>query len=400
MSKRYNHLWKLTICFISCLLFINGCTLSKQDTIPPNLVDLQENNQNNLEINKLPNTVEKEYVVVQDYSNNDTSKQILNDFADSINEELAGMDGSKDRLRWHGKKLFKINAAVPFENGALICGYMILEGETYCNLYYFEHSSIKYRTFDSDVWSLNYTVFRRHTIAYGESLGWDNGKVIMQDKVIVQFANGQITCNSFSNIPFDYNEECEEIITDGYIAIASGQTWVKNIEFFGKTGEVEDDWHSDLFKFTPSYMWKDQPNEIWTVYRYTQMLSEDELQTLWDQSPVRIFIDDEEIGTERFLMDEAINIEFIWRSNRNSNYNDVRKIKSVSDITFEGLDDEDEVTWIDLDKDDGSSEMCFDNLKMDTPPEEPGNYCLIVKHNGYRDLHHQDVYYSLFVKIV
>lgn len=400
MHKKFNHLLRVSVLLIACLLLISGCTTNKQDTVPPISTNQQENNQSNLEDDKLPNSVEKEYVVVKDYSNNDTSKQILNDFTDVINEELAEMAGSDDRLRWHGKKLFMIDASVPFEYGSLICGYIIMEGEAYCNLYYFEDSSIKYRTFDSDVWSLNFTVYRGHTIAYGGFLGWHNGKVIMQDKVNVQFANGQTVSNSFSNISFDYNDDSEEVITDGYIAIADGQTWIENIEFIGNNGKVEDDWHSDLFKFTLTYLWKDKPNEIWTVYRYNQMLSKDEMQKLWEQSPVSVFIDGEEIGAEHFLLDESINIEYIWRSNRNSNYNDVRKIKSVSDITIEGIDDKDEVIWIDLDKDDGSSEKCFDNLRLDTPPEEPGNYCLVIIHYGDNVLEHQDIYFSLFFRIV
>lgn len=222
----------------------------------------------------------------------------------------------------------------------------------------------------------------------------------MQDKVDVLFEDGQEVSYNFSNIPFQDNEECVEIITDGYIAIASGQTWVKNIEFFGKSGEVEDDWHSDLFKFGTPFIWRNQPNEIWNVYRYTQMLSEDEFQTLWNQSPVSVFIDGEEVRTERFMLDESIGIEYIWRSNKNINYSDVRKIKSISEITIEGLDDEDEVIWIDLDKDDGNLDVCFDKLKMDSPPEEPGNYCLIIKHNGDNNLQHQVIYFSLFIIIV
>lgn len=395
MYKKHYNLLKFCVCLLTCFLLVSGCSLN-QSTAPLNSTN--RNNSNNFKDDRLPNTVEKEYVVVQDYSNTNTSKQVVNDFADVINEELAELDGSEDSLRWHGRKLFMINAAVPFEDGNLICGYTIMEGESYCNLYYFEDSSIKYRTFDSDVWSLNYTVFRGHTIAYGRSLRWDNGKDIMQSKVNVQFANGQTVSNSFSNIPFEDNEEWGEIDTDGYIAIADEQTWVKNIEFIGKSGEAENDWHSDLFKFTPPDLWKDQPNEIWTVYRYNQMLSKDEMQKLWNQSPVRVFIDGEEIGTERFLIDELTNIEYIWRSNRNSNYNDVTKVNSVSNITFKGLDDKDELIWINLDEDNGSLEMCLDNLKLDAPPDKTGNYCLIIKHNGSFDLKNQNIFFSLFIR--
>lgn len=130
------------------------------------------------------------------------------------------------------------------------------------------------------------------------------------------------------------------------------------------------------------------------------MLSKDEFKTLRELNPVSVFIADEEMRTERYLLNNETAKEYIWRNNNNVDYHKIKEIQSISEITIEGLDDKDEIIWIDLDIDDGSKKMCFDDLRLDTPPEEPGNYCLVIKHYGDNVLEHQDIYFSLFFRIV
>lgn len=378
MSKICNHTLMIAICFITCLLLISGCSSNKQDTLPSISTVQQDNSQSDQQkIEKLPNIVEKKYVVFQDYADTEASNLVLDDFAKVINLEIARQDPYQHRLKMFGRELFIINAAVSFDKGFLICGYILMEGES-----------------DSDCWSMNYTVFRDHTIAYGKSLG-----AAMQDKVLVYFADGQTVSCSLPNIPFIDNEKWIGVLTDGYIAIADGQTWIRNMESIGRDCEIGNKHYSDMLSVSSLY-WKEENNQIWNIYRYTQMLSEDELKTLRELNPVSVSIADEVMRTERYLLNNETAKEYIWRSNNNVEYSKLKEIKSISEITIEGLDDKDEMFWIDLDKDDGSEKMCFDNLRLDTPTKKPGNYCLIIKHNGNSDLDNQDIYYSLFVIIV
>lgn len=92
----------------------------------------------------LPHSVYKEYVIVQDYANNETSTGILDEFADSINKEISCYENAEKYLELSGKQQFIINAAVPFEEGALILGYSVYGSQEYCDLYYFENGQIIY----------------------------------------------------------------------------------------------------------------------------------------------------------------------------------------------------------------------------------------------------------------
>ncbi|MFZ5975002.1 MAG: hypothetical protein ACOYU3_06305, partial [Bacillota bacterium] len=304
-------------------------------------------------------------VTLYDYAANEVSGRIAKEFV----KELNSSDYHEAR---NAPLRFNINAAVPFEDGALICGYFLSGEENPSQLYYFTDKGIEYQTFDSDVWSLNYTTFMGHTIAYGRSLGYDNG-VVMQKNVKCKFANDRTAEQAFSNIPDAINPK--GVITDGYILVTEGKTWVKNIEFYGHDDIVQNSWKDDTFKFD-ARLWKGTDKEIWNVYRYTPMLKESpgaEVTTLAIKSE----------GTEHILdvdltLDDNTSIEYVWRGNNNRN--GMLSVKSLSepDFKFENLKAGDEVLWVDLNADDGCT-TDIDSLISKKTPEKAGTYCLIVK---------------------
>lgn len=347
----------------------------------------------------LPHCTKREYVIVQDYANNKTSAKIFEAFADVINQEIAGREKAEERLHSFGQDEFMIIAAVPFEDGVLICGDILSDGQDYCDLYYFEDDHIASRAMDSDCWSLNYTVFEGYTIAYGASIGWDNG-VIMHDKVVAQFANGETARHNFSNIPFKSEKQGwhdEGVMTDGYILIAKGQTWVQNIEFYGKDGSVQDSWRSDLFAFDDRHFWKEH-STIWNTYWFTNMYSIDDVVTIQEITPIRLKIDGEQWYFNRMLLDEKIGMEYLWRNN-NHLFN-LCEISNASQIEIEGLDHNDEMIWIDLEKDDGSPITDWRELQLDKAPTRKGNYCLVVRHNDQTVLKHSAMYFSIIIRIL
>lgn len=408
-SNRVYHTKTVLLSILILCLLLSGCAASKQNDpvsqpLPSSLeqsaTNKPESSNDTVKKDTLPRTVEYEYVIVQDYADNEVSRSVLSDFGEACNKELSMKERADYHLRNFGKDLFLINAAAPFEEGVLICGHVMMGGEDYCKLYYLENGDINYSAEDSDIWSLNYTVFRDHTIAYGKALGWDNG-IFTQKKVVARFANNQTISQNFSNIPFESKKDGgrdEEVVTAGYILIADGQTWVKNIEFYGQDGGVEDNWQSDQFIFGPSCIWKNQPNEIWTTYRYTEMLSRNDISIMNEITPIIIKVNCIKVETQSFLVNEQIGLEYIWRNN--NHYHSVVEIKDVSEIKIEGLDDDDEVLWIALDQDKGTELTNFAVLRLHNPPQEKGNYCLLIKHDGNLVLKNQNMYYSVFIRIV
>ncbi len=361
---------------------------------------------NQLDQSALPQTQAEKYVIVQDYADNETSAAALKPFAKALNTELSLQEGADDRLALSGPEQFVLNAAVPFEQGALICGHTLSDGEVYTELFYFDNGSITYRTQNSDCWSLNFTLFKNHTIAYGTSIGWDNG-VVMLDYVTAEFADGQTVSQSFPNIPFVSEKKgwADGIeTTDGYILVADGQTWVKGIGFYSHDGALYDDWRSDLFSFSvlgssKPYVWAGQPNEIWTVYSYAPMRSNDSIETVNEiigTNPLTVRANGEEAVLHSFMLSEQLGVEAVWRNN--NSYRWAVEVSRASDIEIHGLEDNDEVFWVSLDADDGSSPPDYASLISSTPPDKAGKYSLLIHNNGIV-LKHQAVYFSLFVRL-
>ncbi len=355
----------------------------------------------------LPQTHAEKYVIVQDYANNETSATALEPFAKALNTELSLQEGADDRLALSGPEQFILNAAVPFEQGALICGHILVDGEDYTELYYIENGSIIYRTEYSECWSLNFTLFKDHTIAYGTSIGWDNG-VIMLDHVTAEFADGQTATQIFPNIPFISEKRGWAdgiVITDGYILVADGQTWVKDVEFYSDDGALYGDWRSELFDYTVpgtvmQNVWAGQPNEIWTVYSYAPMRSNDTIVTLNDilgTDPLSVRANGHKAELHPFLLSELIGLEAVWRNN--NSYRSAVEVQLASDIGIQGLEDTDEVFWVSLDTDDGSCPPDYASLISSSPPDKAGNYCLLIHHDGNVALKHEAMYYVLFFRI-
>lgn len=353
-----------------------------------------------------PQTHTEKYVIVQDYANNVTSMAALEPFAKALDAELCLQEGADERLALSGPEQFVLNAAVPFEQGALICGHTLVDGEDYTELYYIENGSIIYRTEYSECWSLNFTLFKGHTIAYGTSIGWDNG-VIMLDHVTEEFADGQTATQSFPNIPFVSEKRgwADGIVTtDGYILVDDGQTWVKDIGFYSHDGTLYDDWRSELFDGTTPdaitpFVWAGQPNEIWTVYSYTPMLNNDNTETIKETIgayPLTVRANGQEVVLRSFLLSEELGVEAVWRNN--NSYRWAVEVSHAADIDIQGLMGNDEVFWVSLDADDGSCPPDYKSLISSSPPDKAGNYCLLIHHDGVV-LKHQALYFALFVRI-
>ncbi len=353
--------------------------------------------------NVLPRTQTGKYVIVQDYANNETSMAALELFAKALDAELSAQEGANERLALSGPEQFVLNAAVPFEQGALICGHTLADGEDYTELYYIENGRITYRTEYSECWSLNFTLFKDHTIAYGTSIGWDNGV----NHVTAEFADGQTASQSFTNIPFISEKRGWAdgvVITAGYILVADGQTWVKDIGFYSHDGTLFDDWRSELFGWivlgsdTP-FVWAGQSNEIWTVYSYTPMRSNDNTETIKEiigSYPLAVRANGQEVVSRPFLLSEQLGVEATWRNN--NSYRWAVEVSHAADIDIQGLMENDEVFWVSLDADDGSCPPDYKSLISSSPPDKAGNYCLLIHHDGVV-LKHQALYFALFVCI-
>ena len=350
----------------------------------------------------LPQSVSRRYVLVQDYANNKTSRKYLNDFKNALYREpkTGNYVNFGDQ-----EEVFLISAAVPFEDGVLICAYEMGGGETYCDLYYLEDGNITYRTLTSDCWSFNYTVFKNHTIAYGMSSEGEHGFGLgrLPESVAVQFADGTTATQRFSNIPYksvEGWENCYEGSTDGYIFIANGQTWGKDIKYYDKDGRMRRDWRS-YWKETGDeiYAWEGQSNQIWNFFIFNVMCRNDYRKAESAVTPVRICENGEEVETEKFLLDDSIGLEYVWR-NRNCYFRGISEVKKASEIWIKGLRDGDDVLWAALDRDDGSPIQDYATLCSREAPKKKGNYLLIVRHNGDHIPVFENMYYTKFVRIV
>lgn len=357
--------------------------------------------------NTLPQTHKEKYVIVQNYADNETSAAVLETFAKALNDEISRKEGANDRLALSGPEQFVLNAAVPFEQGVLVCGHTLCDGEHYTELHYIENGSIAYRTQNSDCWSLKFTLFKNHTIAYGTSIGWDNG-VVMLDHVTAEFADGQTVTQSFPNIPFVSEKKgwADGIVTtDGYILVAEGQTWVKNIGFYSHDGTLYGDWRSQLIDYIRSgsvtpFVWKGQPNEIWTVYSYIPMRSSESISTLAEHIigsyPLTVRASGEQVVLQSFMLSDQLGVEAVWRNNNSCRW--AVEVSRAADIDIHGLEYNDEVFWVSLDADDGSSPPDYASLISSNPPDKAGNYCLLIHHDGIV-LKHQALYFTLFVRL-
>lgn len=390
------HLYGLCALLI-VLMLAAGCTyktqeqntgeLKVQDLFDAQLMDTKEN--------ALPLTARTQNVIVQDYADNDTSKAVIDQLAFALNEEAAAREYN---TAFFGHEVFIIQAAIPFENGALICGRILHDGENPPELFYIENGQITHRTQSSDVWSLNYTVFKGHTIAYGSSLErWDNA-CIMQQRVSVQFANGESGSVVFGNRPYHNQKkhwDNAEVTTDGYILTANAHTWVQSLDFYGHDGRIDDECKMDLFDF--GRIWAGQPNEAWNQYHFCEMLTQDEWDIILNTSSPDMRIDGDSVMIERFLMTEG-DIAYIWR---NSNaMPSMYDVQDADKISFADIREDDALIWVALDQDDGSPDTDVNSLLSSSAPQQKGHYCVIVKRPLEPDAPHAHIYFSIFFALV
>jgi len=339
-------------------------------------------------------------VLVQDCANNETSQKYLFDFANALNRE------AEDCHYADKKNVFLINSAVPFEDGVLFSAYELGDGERYCSLYYIENGDITYHTLMSDCWSFNYTVFRNHTIAFGLSsegtYGFGEGS--LPDSVTVWFADGTTASQRFSNIPSKIVEGCEyfrQFGSGGYILVADGQTWIRDIKFYDKNGRERDDWRTYLKETDGEvYAWRDRAHEIWNYSIFNVMYGNDYGHEVNAVAPVRIYENGEELETEDFLLGNDIGLEYVWRNRNCYFYRGISKVHMASEIEIKGLRDGDDVLWVALDRDDGSTIQDYATLCSREAPAEKGNYMLIVRHNGSNFPVFENMYFTRCVRIV
>lgn len=190
---------------------------------------------------------------------------------------------------------------------------------------------------------------------------------------------------------------CQKLVADGYILIADGQTWIKNIEFYGECGEVHNDWHSHIFNFDGRDGWEGQRNEIWNTYNYVNMNTENDWNIINEFMPIKVLVNGELNHIMPSIRYKQVGMEYIWRSN--NIFHKSAEVNDFSQIEIIGLHDNDEVIWIDIDKDEGSPITDYDKLKLDEAPKDKGNYCLIIKHS-HEDIIDADIYYSMLIRIL
>ena len=263
---------------------------------------------------------------------------------------------------------FQLFAIEPFENGALLlAGYTIDQG--YSNLYYMEDDKIVSQASDAEYFSLNYTVYKNHTISYGYTI--DEG-----DKLAVKtkgtFASGEVVERSALHI---------ENFKRGYILIADGQTWLYSIQFFDKDNQlVTDEDSCELGWNQDCYHWIGKPTTVWNVQRYTQML-EIPVNQMDKYKPV-IKYGDYEGEMNAFAEDSDAGIRYVWRGHNNL-WNEMQTAPTES-LTIDNLPADAQIFWVNIEEDDGKDISDEDLLvKGDLQtPTVPGSYCLLVKADG------------------
>jgi hypothetical protein len=152
-----------------------------------------------------------------------------------------------------------------------------------------------------------------------------------------------------------------------------------------------------MFGSSSAYVWEDQPNEIWTVYHYSPFFSDIDRAAHGSVPAISVLINGDEMETQRFLADDTQGLEVLWRNN--NSYLFAPEISSMSDIDIQGLSEGDEIIWVSLDRDDGSSPPDYAVLCSAEAPIQPGTYCLIIRHSGDAASEHQNLYFTLFVRL-
>jgi hypothetical protein len=276
---------------------------------------------------------------------------------------------------------FQLFAIAPFENGALLlAGYTI--DQDFPDLYYMEGEKVLFKVTEAEYFSLNYTVFKNHTISYGLTLA--EGESNRSVKTVGTFANGEVIERSSKPIG-NYKR--------GYILIANGQTWLSSIKFFDQSGNFVTDETSDNIGWNEScYHWKDKPTEVWNVQRYTQMRNNTVDRNAVNALVLRLGGDENENNEmHAFTDDGSAGIQYVWRSH--NNLNNGCAVKSTQKIEIDNLPPDAEVYWVDIERDDGTDENIADLLVRGDlqTPDKPGVYCLIVKADG--------MIHTLFVEV-
>lgn len=263
---------------------------------------------------------------------------------------------------------FQLFAIEPFENGVLLlAGYTIDQG--YSILYYMEEGKIISQASDSEYFSLNYTVYKNHTISYGYTI--DEGEKLAV-KTMGTFASGEVVERS-SDVVENYKR--------GYILIADGQTWLSSIQFLDKDDRLVTDQNSNEIGWNQSsYHWMGKPTYVWNVQRYTQML-ETPVYQMDKYKPV-IRYEDYEGEMNVFAEDSSAGIQYVWRGHNNL-WNEMETGPAES-LAIDNLPDDAEVYWVNIEEDDGGSLGGKELLvKGDLQtPKTPGAYCLLVKAEG------------------
>ena len=268
---------------------------------------------------------------------------------------------------------FQLFAAEPFEGGALLfAGYTI--DQDYPDLYYMEGGELICQAVESEYFSLNYTVFKDHTISYGLTLA-DEVDFKQSVKTVGTFANGAAD---------EYTSHDKGDYFKGYILIAEGQTWLTSIEFFDSEGRFVTDeksyqigWNQDC------YHWKGKQTEVWNVQRYTPMNDITTYKYSLNRLMFRYGEAENEATEMHVFADNGAGIHYVWRSHNNLVNECGAKTSEKIDIM--NLPPDAQIYWADIERDDGTDEGVADLLvKGDLQaPDKPGAYCLIVKADGY-----------------
>lgn len=275
---------------------------------------------------------------------------------------------------------FQLFAAEPFEEGALLfAGYT--RDQDHPVLYYVEGDKLFY-TVGPEYFSLNYTVFKDHTVSYGITLA-DEGDFKQSVKTLGTFANGA----AGEYISHDNGDHFK-----GYILIAEGQTWLTSIEFFDSEGRFVTDeksyqigWNQDC------YHWKGKPTEVWNVQRYTPMNDITKYKYIVNRLMFRYGEAENEAAEMHAFASGGAGIQYVWRSHNNL-VNQCYAATSET-IMIDNLPPGAQIYWVDIERDDGTDEGVAELLvKGDLQtPDKPGAYCLIVKADGY--------FHTLFVVV-
>jgi len=369
--------------FISVIFF--GC--ADEDTLHRSNISpaLTENITPTAHINELFNQdkvkMDSIYGVMPvDWVNNDISNEYFPLLVKAYKETISEPDNEHLGLNSFPFQLFAVE---PFEKGVLLfAGYTI--DQDYPDLYYMKDDRLLFYAVGSEYFSLNYTVFKEHTISYGLTLS-DDINVNRSVKTVGAFANGEI-------VEQISNENKNNL--HGYILVAQGQTWLSSIRFFDEKGNFITDEHSYQIGWNQcDYHWKGKPYEVWNVQRYTQMydnaMSKYAENTLTyrhgeaedETTPLHVFIDDGREG-----------IQYVWRSH--NNLVNQCEANPSQNIKIDNLPPDASIYWVNIEDDTGTDENINKILKEGSlqTPDKPGAYCLIIKSDK--------LIHTLFIEVI